>query len=917
MDVDLNVVAAFDHRLAGDHLGHDQTEGVDVGREAHLLAARLFGRDVAGRSEHRARFGEAAVEACGRLGEAKIEDLGHLSEHAPRQEDVLGLDVAVGDAHAVGLLEGTQHLNRDFSDLLERHGALVESFLERPAFEQGEDEVGATIRGTPVVLEADDVGVLELAEDLGFPGEALALGVSLEMRFVHQLEGHHLPHVLQLGAVDGGAAAHAEGVDDLIAADLGPGGQVSGVHVEPHGTVSAPARLPRGGLLAAMGYAHARMAASPGSADDPYASGQTVAVNPDEGSGDSWAQAEAQLTAAWDVRGIDVADVPFIEATAVLKSHERPISARSAVDTLPTLLRGGDEREHPQIVMGDLLGEGGMGVVRIAEQPALDREVAVKTLRGDRPASAYGPQLLREARVTGILEHPNVVPVYALGRDEVGGPLLVMKKITGHSWQEVLDASADARGQDAYLREQLGILIQVAKATHYAHDKGIIHRDLKPDNVMLGAYGEVYVVDWGIAVGTSNCAVRGAPMANDVNCIEGTPAFMAPEMAAGMGEILEPRTDVYLLGAVLHLILTGEAPHEKNSLVASLTSSYRSAPRDYPDWVPRDLVNICHRAMAQQIEDRFESAAVLAEALEEFLVHMTSLRMSDEAAAHFGELQDELTTDGDDDKEQVYARFRECTFGFRQALKAWPGNEAARTGLQDSLEAMIDFELARGAPRAAVRLVDELPEPAPEVKARVDRAVEQWRNRQDALTSLERETDLSGTTALRSTIMLVTGVMWVLGCLGAGYLHRNGLADVTPTRFAGVNFTIALMLTVSTAIKRDEILVNRANRRVVATAILGFTAYTFLWLLAGHLGVSVAGTVALHSTAGAALWASGGLNVDRRWMVVAVGAAISAVFALLVPDYAFEGLGITGGLSTNLSRGRWLSEDGDASGLAS
>jgi len=659
------------------------------------------------------------------------------------------------------------------------------------------------------------------------------------------------------------------------------------------------------------------MAAFPGSANETAVSAETVSAPLEEGSGDAWAQAEAQLTAAWDVRGIDVGDVPFVESTAVLKSHERPISARSAVDTLPTLLRGGQEREHPQIVMGDLLGEGGMGVVRVAEQPALDREVAVKTLRGDRPATAYGPQLLREARVTGILEHPNVVPVYALGRDEQGGPLLVMKKIAGRSWQEVLDASTDERGSDAFLREHLGVLIQVALATHYAHDKGVIHRDLKPDNVMLGAYGEVYVVDWGIAVGTPTCTVRGAPRAVDVNCIEGTPAFMAPEMAAGMGELIEPRTDVYLLGAVLHLILTGEAPHEKNSLVASLTSSFRSAPRAYPAWVPRDLAAICHRAMAQQVEERFESAAALAEALEEFLVHVTSLRMSDEAALHFGDLQDELTTDGEEDKEQIYARFRECTFGFRQALKAWPENEAARRGLQDSLEAMIDFELARGAPRAALPLLDELPRPDPEVKVRVEEAVEQWRTRQDALVSLERETDLSGTTALRSTMMHVTGAFWIAGCLGAGYLHRSGLVEVTPARFAGVNFAIALMLSAASLVKRQEILVNRANRRVVATAILGFTAYTFLWLLAGHLEVSVAGSVAIHSTAGAALWASGGLNLDRRWMVVAVGAMVSAVFALMVPDYAFEGLGITGGLSTNLSRSRWLMGAGETSGLAS
>lgn len=199
----------------------------------------------------------------------------------------------------------------------------------------------------------------------------------------------------------------------------------------------------------------------------------------------------------------------------------------------------------------------------------------------------------------------------------------------------------------------------------------------------------------------------------------------------------------------------------------------------------------------------------------------------------------------------------------------------------------------------------------------MEEAVERWRSRQDALVSLERETDLSGTTVLRSNMMLLTGIVWVTCCLGAGYLHRSGLAEVTHARFAGVNLGIALILGISTAVKRGEILVNDANRRVVATALLGFTAYSFLWLLAGRLQVSLAEAVALHSTVGAALWASGGLNADRRWLVVSGGAVVSAVFALLVPDYAFEGLGITGGLSTNLARSRWLAGRGAEAGLTS
>ncbi|MEM1033092.1 MAG: serine/threonine-protein kinase [Myxococcota bacterium] len=618
----------------------------------------------------------------------------------------------------------------------------------------------------------------------------------------------------------------------------------------------------------------------------------------------SWARAQAQLTAAWDVRGIDVEDVPFVAATAALKSRApgRPVSARSALQTLPALLRSGEDSARPQIVMGDALGEGGMGVVRVAKQPSLEREVAVKTLRANRPAAVHAPQLLREARMTGVLEHPNVVPVYALGRDEAGAPLLVMKKIEGRSWQEVLDASEGARDGDAYLREHLRILVQVARAVHFAHDKGIVHRDLKPDNVMLGAYGEVYLVDWGIAVALENCSVPGAPAASDVERIEGTPAFMAPEMAAGMGEAIGPRTDVYLLGATLHLILTGRAPHERPSLVASLTSSFQSAPRAYPDWVMGDLAAICHRSMAASPDARFPSAAAFADAVEEFLVHVTSLRMSDEAARHFADLEAELESATREEDEQLYARFRECTFGFRQALKAWPDNEAAGAGLQSCLEAMIAFELARGGAPAARRLLNELPIRAPDLQTRVLAEYGQWQTRQDALASLARETDLSATVGFRSRMTLVVGLVWISACLAAGWAHRSETVEVTHLRFAAVNAGIALMVLGSIALRRGEMLGNQANRRLSATVVLGFAAYACVWVLAGHLEVSLLGTVALHSTVGAALWGSGGLNVDRRWLIIAAGAVASVVLAVLVPAYAFEALGITGGVSTTLAR---------------
>ncbi|MCZ7681391.1 MAG: protein kinase [Sandaracinaceae bacterium] len=149
------------------------------------------------------------------------------------------------------------------------------------------------------------------------------------------------------------------------------------------------------------------------------------------------------------------------------------------------------------------LGEGGMGIVRLATQRSLGRDVAVKTVKGSQAAERATGALLREACVMGLLEHPNVVPVYDLVVGDAGEPAIVMRKIEGSSWASVMHDPAALRArfdaEDA-LEWNLRVLAQVCNVVDFAHSRGILHRDLKPENVMLGEFGEVYVVDWGLAV---------------------------------------------------------------------------------------------------------------------------------------------------------------------------------------------------------------------------------------------------------------------------------------------------------------------------------------------------------------------------------------------------------------------------------
>ncbi|MDY3553586.1 tetratricopeptide repeat protein [Gemmata sp. JC717] len=212
-----------------------------------------------------------------------------------------------------------------------------------------------------------------------------------------------------------------------------------------------------------------------------------------------------------------------------------------------------------------LIARGGMGAVYAARDPVLDRDVAVKTLLpGADPA-----RFVTEARITGRLTHPNIPPVYALGALPSGGHFLAMKLVHGHTLAELLAnrvAPADARGRPAAppdLPRLVQVFDQIAQAVGFAHSRGVLHRDLKPLNVMVGEFGEVQVMDWGLAKdqaaadapATGEETTPDAPERTRIGQVMGTPGYMAPEQARG--EAVDARADVFALGAVLAVILTG------------------------------------------------------------------------------------------------------------------------------------------------------------------------------------------------------------------------------------------------------------------------------------------------------------------------------------------------------------------------
>ena len=290
-------------------------------------------------------------------------------------------------------------------------------------------------------------------------------------------------------------------------------------------------------------------------------------------------------------------------------------------------------------IRNSLHDQGGMGRIWMARDTGLDRDVALKELHPELANdTAALARFLREARITGQLEHPGVVPVYELGwSDEDHQPFYTMRFVRGRTFtQAIQDYHAKRRtGADASLdlAALLHAFVMVCNTVGYAHARGVIHRDLKGANVILGDFGEVVVLDWGLAklVGGADAldeaasagkgAATDAPELTQYGQTIGTPASMAPEQAAGLQDQISHRTDIYGLGALLYEILTGQAPFTGPNTTEVLRKVLQDDPmpprRLCPD-VPPGLEAVCLRGLAKKPDDRHAAATEMAAAVQQW-----------------------------------------------------------------------------------------------------------------------------------------------------------------------------------------------------------------------------------------------------------------------------------------------------------
>jgi eukaryotic-like serine/threonine-protein kinase len=615
------------------------------------------------------------------------------------------------------------------------------------------------------------------------------------------------------------------------------------------------------------------------------------------------------LDARWKERGIDPGTIKLHNGTAMATSSMRPVAKSESIAVLPLILEPAGGQAQFRVV--GMLGEGGMGVVKLARQEALERDVALKSLRQEIDDERAVSALIREARVTGALEHPSIVPVYALGKGDDQRPLIVMKRIEGRSWADRLNAADPSRRlSDETLRQNLGILRQVALAVSFAHQKGVLHRDIKPDNVMIGSFGEVYLVDWGIAVSLREDGVRGLPLARDVCDVEGTPPYLAPEMAVGSGSDLDERSDVYLLGATLHEILTGQPPHGGATLLQMLQAAFLSAPQDYWPETPRALVAICHRAMARFAADRYPSAQAFVEAIDHYLETRAAMSLSDEAERRLGELvavcaREDLS---EAEHDRVHTLFTEVRFGFQHALKTAPDYAPARTGLQRALEAMIRFELGRGAADAANAFLRELPDPNPELAKEVAGDLAEARGAAARLSQLERDRDLSIGERERRKLTAALGVAWGVAYLGSGVASLVGALTVDLRLVATV---IDLVMAVCVMLGRvifPTLGVTEVNRNLIRTSAANFATLAAVGLVALQFDVELAAAMSISALAAMVSWTALAVTLDRNWLVMSSSMLIASVLCIAAPLHTFSIFGAIPMVGALIASKRWLKD---------
>lgn len=517
------------------------------------------------------------------------------------------------------------------------------------------------------------------------------------------------------------------------------------------------------------------------------------------------------------------------------------------------------------VELREKISDGGMSRVIRAQQLSLRRDVVVKTSDID----AECDRLLSEAYVTGALEHPNIVPIHDLLINADGRPQLVLKHIEGRSWHEIIESGETiSEFDDDPIEHALRIGVAVSQALSYAHERGIVHRDVKPANVMLGQFGQVYLVDWGLgATYVDDARALGLPRVPTKE-IAGTPAYMAPEQYEGLREGIGPWTDVFLLAGTLVHAITGQPPWRRND-------SGERVRAPLPEHTPPALVSLLDRALALEPSKRLQSAAEFRYALESYRRQQGSRSLSNQA-----QQTAERATEAHDagDLDLVERAATEAEVLFRAALSEWPDNRRAKEQRSAFLKWRVEQALAQGEGPVASRIVATWPDAPAELKQRIENETERALRESIQVDKMKTDLDPSVGVTTRLQLLYVLGPLWVGSWATLAYFESVMLALVSSVAVFILTLSVVLSL-------RKTLFGNQLNSVTVGT-LLSALAGTCIVFAVDHLqqgALSDAATLIMLVYAMSAVFF--GLSVNSSAYAIAGLWTLLMITSLLLPQH--------------------------------
>lgn len=459
------------------------------------------------------------------------------------------------------------------------------------------------------------------------------------------------------------------------------------------------------------------------------------------------------------------------------------------------------------------LGKGGMGNIQLGKQNIPEREVAIKTLLKDTPQTRQ--ILLQEANIMGKLEHPNIVPIHEVHINDENDIQIIMKRIQGKTLGDFL---VKENSDETQIREGLNVLIQVCHALEFAHSHNILHRDIKCENIMVGKFNEVYLMDWGLAFDIT--------LAHTVNTgIMGTPGYMAPEMLHGDPTELDIRTDVYLLGSTLHYILMGRHRHDAENICSTLALVEASLSFEYPASIPRHIGAIANRACAQDPDDRYENVFIFRAELENALRIWDAIKICSRANRKIIQLnrliQKKRSTE--EDINTIHEKFIEVLSTLKTALEISPTYQEAQEDIDRLNLLMIDFYLSQQKPKEAQALYKNLPEEDLKLERKINKQLAYVIDVEKAQKVASERDPLRSKSGRKMLLYSFTAGM--MGLVTFGFLYQwIYQPEITPKRL--LFSTTALFFTIlgGVFLGRKTLMSNELGRELTKTMVLGSVA---------------------------------------------------------------------------------------------